>query len=77
MDLYQKIIANSRYARYIPTLNRRETWEETVDRLVSFIKKNEPELDSVAPKIKKAKFEFQVPAFSIVNPLCFGSLLRL
>ena len=29
---YQKFIALSRYARWIPEENRREEWEETVDR---------------------------------------------
>ena len=32
MNQYQQYIALSRYARWIPELNRRETWEETVDR---------------------------------------------
>tara|TARA_R110000787_G_scaffold128979_1_gene240743 strand:- start:194 stop:2056 length:1863 start_codon:yes stop_codon:yes gene_type:complete len=54
MDLYQKVIANSRYARYMPELKRRETWLETVDRLITFIDKNSPELHHVAPKLKKA-----------------------
>ncbi len=54
MDLYQKVIANSRYARYIPSLKRRETWLETVDRLITFIEKNAPELHNVAPKLRKA-----------------------
>ena len=36
MSLYQQYIALSRYARWIPEENRRETWEETVDRYVSF-----------------------------------------
>ena len=44
----------------MPELNRRETWEETVDRLVSFIKKNAPELDSVAPKIRKAVLNLEI-----------------
>lgn len=34
MDSYQSYIHKSRYARYIPELQRRETWEETVDRYV-------------------------------------------
>jgi len=38
MDDYQKYIAVSRYARFIPELKRRETWEETVQRYVSFFK---------------------------------------
>ena len=36
MDQYQKFIAASRYARWLPDLGRRETWEETVERYVSF-----------------------------------------
>lgn len=32
MDTYQKYIAASRYARYLPHAGRRETWQETVDR---------------------------------------------
>jgi ribonucleoside-diphosphate reductase alpha chain len=32
MNQYQQYIALSRYARWIPELNRRETWKETVDR---------------------------------------------
>ena len=36
MDSYQQYIAKSRYARYIPELQRRETWEETVDRYITF-----------------------------------------
>ena len=37
MNLYSQFIAKSRYARYIPELNRREHWDETVDRYVSFM----------------------------------------
>jgi ribonucleoside-triphosphate reductase len=35
MNDYQKFIALSRYARWLPEENRRETWEETVDRYMS------------------------------------------
>lgn len=42
MTDYQKFIALSRYARWLPDQNRRETWVETVDRFVSNI---------VAPKV--------------------------
>lgn len=35
---YQQVIATSRYARYNEELKRRETWEETVDRLITFIR---------------------------------------
>ena len=36
MDEYQKFIHKSRYARYLESEGRRETWEETVDRYCSF-----------------------------------------
>ena len=35
--LYQQIIHQSRYARFLPEKNRRETWEETVERLINYI----------------------------------------
>jgi len=35
---YQTVIAKSRYARYLPHLKRRETWGETVNRLVEYIR---------------------------------------
>jgi ribonucleoside-triphosphate reductase len=35
--LYQNIIHLSRYSRYLPEQKRRETWEETVDRLITFL----------------------------------------
>jgi ribonucleoside-diphosphate reductase alpha chain len=34
---YQAIIHKSRYARFLPELNRRESWEETVGRLIAYI----------------------------------------
>ena len=34
--LYEDYIALSRYARYLPDKNRRETWEETVDRYINY-----------------------------------------
>ena len=36
MDQYQEYIHKSRYARYLPEENRRETWEETVNRYIKF-----------------------------------------
>jgi len=33
---YQSYIHTSRYARWLPEENRRETWEETVKRYVHF-----------------------------------------
>jgi ribonucleoside-diphosphate reductase alpha chain len=37
MNDYQKFIAISRYARWLPNEKRRETWEETVNRYVDFM----------------------------------------
>jgi len=43
MDSYSTYIHRSRYARYIPELERRETWEETVDRYISFFGSKAPQ----------------------------------
>lgn len=40
---YEKYIALSRYARWIPSENRRETWEDTVSRYCSFFSKRFPD----------------------------------
>ena len=34
---YENFIAISRYARWVPSENRRETWKETVDRYFEFM----------------------------------------
>ena len=44
MTPYQEYIHKSRYARWVPELNRRETWEETIDRYVSFMVERSKEL---------------------------------
>ena len=36
MDAYQQYIHKSRYARYLPDEQRRETWEETVNRYIDY-----------------------------------------
>lgn len=38
-SVYQSIIHRSRYSRYLDEEHRRENWEETVDRLISFLYK--------------------------------------
>jgi len=37
MDQYQQFIAKSRYSRFLPEENRRESWAETVQRYVDFM----------------------------------------
>ena len=54
MDTYQQLIAASRYARYLPSEKRRETWEETCDRLIGFIKESSPALHHECEKLSKA-----------------------
>ena len=36
-SLFQQYIAISKYARWLPEENRRETWEETVERYIEFM----------------------------------------
>ena len=48
MSEYQKYIALSRYARWIPAENRRESWDETVDRYMENV---------VAGKVDQATFD--------------------
>ena len=54
MDIYQSVIASSRYARFIPELKRRETWEETVDRMVNYLKSKNKGLDKEFKEIREA-----------------------
>ena len=44
MDDYQKFIATSRYARWLEKENRRESWEETVDRYCEYMQERTPAL---------------------------------
>jgi len=39
MNSYQQLIAKSRYARYLPEKKRRENWNETSDRWVTFFQR--------------------------------------
>jgi ribonucleoside-diphosphate reductase alpha chain len=43
MSSYQRFIAASRYARFLPDKQRRETWKETVTRYCNFFKEKYPE----------------------------------
>src|SRR5512135_125351 len=61
MNTYQSIIHLSRYSRYLPERKRRETWEETVDRLVSYLKTKLPEnLHDVFPKLEESILNLEV-----------------
>ena len=60
MNEYQEFIHKSRYARWIPEENRRETWEETVDRYVGFWISREQVSSKEAADIKQAIFNLDV-----------------
>ena len=60
MDTYQKVIAASRYARFIPKLKRRETWEETVDRMINYLKSKNKGLDKEFKEIRDAVVNLDV-----------------
>jgi ribonucleoside-triphosphate reductase len=45
LDALSKITIFSKYAKYIPELKRRETWEEIVDRYVAMMVKKYPNLE--------------------------------
>jgi len=60
MNTYQKLIASSRYARYLPEEQRRETWSETVNRLTTFIGEERPELQNMLSKLNKAIYNLEV-----------------
>ena len=45
LPYYSSYIHKSRYARWRDDLGRRETWEETVDRLINFWVKKIEEAD--------------------------------
>ena len=63
---YENFIAISRYARWIPAENRRETWGETVDRYFDFMlmnlssKHNYSPDEALVKEMRKAIFERSV-----------------
>ena len=59
MDTFQNFIALSRYSRWIEDKNRRETWEETVDRWWNYFTSKTPML-LTRPDIKDAILNLEV-----------------
>jgi ribonucleoside-triphosphate reductase len=53
LDAYQQYIHKSRYARYLPSEERRETWEETVERYLNYFA-NKFDLDDVYDELLTA-----------------------
>ena len=60
MDQYQQYIHTSRYARWLPELQRRETWEETVSRYVDFWVDKDLLDSKTATKMHKAIYNMEV-----------------
>jgi ribonucleoside-diphosphate reductase alpha chain len=66
MDTYSQFISKSRYSRFLPELNRREHWEETVNRYCVFLFKHLEEKhnykieDQLAAEILKAITKLEV-----------------
>ena len=58
--VYQDVIALSRYARFIPEKNRRETWDETVNRLVTYLETKTPDLKKELKEVKEAVLNLEV-----------------
>ena len=53
-QILSDLVVFNKYAKYVSTENRRETWEEIVDRYVNMMKKKYPELKEEIDK--NAKF---------------------
>ena len=60
MGLYEQFIASSRYARWVPHLNRRETWEETCRRLSNYWVSKEYLTEKEGEEIFKAVYNGHV-----------------
>lgn len=60
MDEYQSFIALSRYARWLPKEGRRETFEETVDRYISFFVERKQLKKKEAKELRNAMLALEV-----------------
>lgn len=60
MNDYQKFIALSRYARWLPEKNRRETWKETVQRYMENVVTPKIESESTFNDLREAIQELEV-----------------
>jgi len=58
--VYQDVIAMSRYARYIPEKKRRETWEETVDRLIEYLRSKHSGFEKTYSELRQAILKLEV-----------------
>ena len=59
-SIYQSIIHRSRYSRYLPELQRRETWTETVDRLITYLKGKTLDVDIPYDELRTAIINLEI-----------------
>ena len=59
-SIYQSVIHRSRYSRYLTKEQRRESWEETVDRLVTYLKGKTKDADVPYNELRKAILTLEV-----------------
>lgn len=59
-SIYQQVIHSSRYARFIPEKNRRETWDETVNRLTNYLETKAPDLKKDISELKQSILNLEV-----------------
>jgi ribonucleoside-triphosphate reductase len=57
---YQQIIHQSRYARYRDDLKRRETWEETVERYISYFRERNKRKEIPWDELKNAIINLEI-----------------
>ena len=60
MDGYSQYIAKSRYARYLPEEERRESWPETVERYIKFFQDRKQLSDKDAQELQAAIINLEV-----------------
>ena len=59
-NILSDITVHMKYAKYNPELNRRETWEELVDRNVAMHKKKYPELTKQIDEVYEYVYKKQI-----------------
>ena len=59
-NILSDITVHMKYAKYIPELNRRETWEELVDRNVAMHKKKYPQLTEQIDEVYKYVYDKKI-----------------
>lgn len=59
-SIYQSVIHRSRYSRYLSKEQRRESWEETVDRLITYLKGKTKDAEIPYTELRKAILTLEV-----------------